>query len=607
MRAEHLLAALVGLALPFTGVAEDQPGMRGVKAPVPPVAVTETGRTKALVVGINDYRDAAPGQGWSDLRAARADAEAVAAVLREKYGYDVSLLLDGEATRERFMAALDEAAGLEPDDALLVYYAGHGYYDEALGEGFWIPSDARLKNNGRLAKEDWIWNSTITKMLGASKARHVLVVADSCYGGSLFRGVDSGRPAPDEQWYRRAAGKPSRYLITSGDLEQVLDGEGAHSVFAQQVLHSLRYPDRAIFAASDLGLAVRERVGELTGQMVRMGPLRVASDAGGEFVFVVPEDKDSFQPEVSPESTPMDVASAGTEATLQDAIRMKQQGAVRSARHFFQQAESALPATSTVVRAVQQYIGAGPGAGPTPLQTLIDRIEARVAAHPDRAAAATDARPRVVACIGPGMAGSVADDSLALMYRFGLAAALDEVGGVRVVEREQLEKILQEQELGASGLADERARTAIGRLLPASTLLMGQVLSMSGQTRVMMRLVDTETSQILGSFSAAASADGDADRVCRQLAEKIVTALRAHRPLRAPVSALNAEGAVLPLGAFHGLRPGQRFDIVTESDPARAVGRAVVAEVGEDESRLTVELTANAPVASLRVVESKSE
>ena len=597
-----------GLLLAWGAHAADlpaaEPATRGVKLPVStPDAAWSEGKVLALVVGINDYRDAPPGQGWNDLRAARADAEAVAGVLRDKYGYQTTTLLDGEATRERFMAALDEAAGLAPEDSLLIYYAGHGYYDEAMGEGFWIPSDARLKSENRLAREDWIWNSTITKMLGASKARHVLVIADACYGGSLFRGAETGRAAPDDQWYRRAAGKPSRYLITSGDLEQVLDGEGAHSVFAQQVLHGLNYPDRAVFAASDLGLSVRERVSELTGQMVRMGPLRVASDAGGEFVFVVPSAGQDFQPERSAE--PLDVATSeplGTAAALQEAIRMKQQGATRSAAQFM--AQAALPATSAVVRAVQQYVAGTSAFAPTALQSLLDRLEGRLQAAPGPAPLADTPRPRVLACLGPTMAGGVADDSLAAVYRFGLAAALDELGGVRVVEREQLEQVLQEQELGTSGLADERARTAIGRLLPASTLLMGQVVQLSGQTRVMLRLVDTETSQVLGSFSAGAGVDGDPDPVCRELGEKIMAVLRSRKPLRAEVAATDGGQATVPLGAFHGLRPGQVFDVFADGSSAPAVGRATVLEVQEDQSILQMQKLADGSHLSLRVVES---
>jgi len=106
-----------------------------------------------------------------------------------------------------------------------------------MNEGYWIPADARKKDGDRPAKEDWIWNSTITRIVGASGVRHVLVIADSCYGGSLFRGDKPLSPSTGTEWYQRAVAKPSRYLIASGDLEPVLDSGSGHSVFAQQILN----------------------------------------------------------------------------------------------------------------------------------------------------------------------------------------------------------------------------------------------------------------------------------------------------------------------------------------------------------------------------------
>ena len=140
--------------------------------------------------------------------------------------------------------------------------------------------------NQRYAKEDWIWNVMITKMLNASPARHILVIADSCFSGSLFRGEPTEGHKADAHWYQRALAKPSRYLITSGDMEPVLDTGGTHSVFAKELLNFLEYTDQDVFSASDLGLAIRQKVSALTGQMVRMGPLATSSDAGGELVFV---------------------------------------------------------------------------------------------------------------------------------------------------------------------------------------------------------------------------------------------------------------------------------------------------------------------------------
>ncbi|HDL77834.1 MAG TPA: caspase family protein, partial [Lentisphaerae bacterium] len=299
-------------------------------------------RYHAIVIGIDSYADRGP-EGWPDLANARADAEAIAATLRDEYDFDVTLLTDREATRERILSALDRLSNFGEQDAVLIYYAGHGFYDKRLGEGFWVPSDARRRVGDRWAKEDWIWNSTLTKVIDASRARHILVICDACYGGSLFRGdtVDES-VEQDMTWYRRALAEPSRFLITSGDLEPVLDSGSGHSIFAQAVLNYLRFPDEPIFSASDLGLAIRRKVSALTGQMVRLGPLNVASHAGGEFVFLRREKiKDFVRPESIASSTrTAEKKRAGSsckdtsEAVLQQAAAMYAQGFTNTARRI---------------------------------------------------------------------------------------------------------------------------------------------------------------------------------------------------------------------------------------------------------------------------------
>ena len=247
----------------------------------------------ALLIGITDYQTPLSGRGWDDLGTAVQDVQALGDVLKSKFDFDVTILSDKQATRARILSALDFVLHLDINDAALVYFAGHGLFDENMGEGFWIPADARQPDGQTMPREDWIWNSAVEKIVGGSKARHVLVISDSCYAGSLFRGEADRSGSPDLQWYIRANAKPSRYLITSGDYEPVADGDGKHSLFAQSLLDFLGADDRSVFSASDMGMAVRQKVSAQTGQMVRMGSMGLSSDAGGEMVFISKELLDS--------------------------------------------------------------------------------------------------------------------------------------------------------------------------------------------------------------------------------------------------------------------------------------------------------------------------
>ncbi len=144
-------------------------------------------RYHALVIGINEYANHGAA-GWDNLRTTVNDARVVARTLNEQYGFAVTMLLHAAATRSGIMQELDTIATAYPDEAILIYYAGHGFYKEDVDQGYWIPSDARRKtDDGRPAKQDWVWNSTIQEMLNSTKSKHVLMIADSCFSGALFR------------------------------------------------------------------------------------------------------------------------------------------------------------------------------------------------------------------------------------------------------------------------------------------------------------------------------------------------------------------------------------------------------------------------------------
>ena len=191
----------------------------------------EFGRYHALVIGNNAYRHIKP------LRTAVNDARAVADLLRGSYGFRVTLLTD--ATREKILSALGKMRRqLTGGDNLLIYYAGHGVLDKEADRGYWLPVNAK-----RNSDVEWIPITRIPDTLKAITARHVMVVADSCYSGALLRDirfdVRSGREK--NVFLSRMAGKRSRTVLTSGGLEPVLDsGGGDHSVFAKAFLSALR-------------------------------------------------------------------------------------------------------------------------------------------------------------------------------------------------------------------------------------------------------------------------------------------------------------------------------------------------------------------------------
>ena len=243
------------------------------------------GRYHALVIGNSAYRS------LPRLRTAGHDADAVARVLTERYGFRVTVLHD--ATRYAVLSALNRLrAELSDDDNLLIYYAGHGELDRVNMRGHWLPVDAE-----RDSSANWISNLAITDILNAMSARHVMVVSDSCYSGSFTRSgittLESG--LSDEKrtaWLTLMARKRSRTALTSGGLAPVLDaGGGDHSVFAAAFLDVLqRNTDvlegqrlfqelsaRVTFAAESYDFE----------QLPQYAPIKYAGHEAGDFFLVL--------------------------------------------------------------------------------------------------------------------------------------------------------------------------------------------------------------------------------------------------------------------------------------------------------------------------------
>ncbi len=229
----------------------------------------------ALVIGNNDYRRFTP------LRTAVDDAKAVARVLREGYGFEVTLLTD--ATRDDILRALaNYRRSLTFNDNLVIYYAGHGVIDEITDRGYWLPVDSDPD-----VKTAWIANEDITSELGAVQAKHVLVVADSCYSGTLRAAapeLDLARGTL--AWVERMVQKRSRVALTSGLLEPVVDsGGGGHSVFARAFLEVLE-ANHGVLDGHTLFDRIRAPVVVNADQTPGYFPIRRSGDEGGHFLFV---------------------------------------------------------------------------------------------------------------------------------------------------------------------------------------------------------------------------------------------------------------------------------------------------------------------------------
>lgn len=238
------------------------------------------GRYYALVIGNNAYNKTI-----RRLKTAEDDAREIENVLRNNYGFQTKLLLNG--TRQQIISALiTYRRELDADANLLIYYAGHGYLDREADKAYWLPVDASFDDNS-----NWISSDDITTSTKTIPAKHVLIVSDSCYSGTITRGLEGSLATPlmRQKYLEKMLAGKSRTLMSSGGNEPVADGGGGgkHSVFANALLRGLMQSDKNQFTADELFRAyIQESVAGRASQTPEYHVLRNSGHDSGDFVFL---------------------------------------------------------------------------------------------------------------------------------------------------------------------------------------------------------------------------------------------------------------------------------------------------------------------------------
>jgi hypothetical protein len=169
------------------------------------------------------------------------------------------------------LAYLQERLGEK--DNLLIFYAGHGIVKNEVG--YWLPADANKET-----RSTWFSNAELRDYVNGMKSKHVLIVADACFSGSILSG--SYRDVTDFACQQMGQ-IPSRRAMTSGANTVVPDD----SVFFKYLLKRLEDNTAECFTAEDLYSKVKPAVinNSPNQQIPQFGVLPQAGDEGGNFIF----------------------------------------------------------------------------------------------------------------------------------------------------------------------------------------------------------------------------------------------------------------------------------------------------------------------------------
>ena len=226
----------------------------------------------ALIIAVEEYDD----PDINDLDQPLADATRFTTLLNNEYTFereDITFLRN--PTKADIIGTLHQMRNvITKEDNLLIYYAGHGLWDEEMTTGYWLPKDATRSN-----PVNWLPNTDLTNYLNVLKSKHTLLIADACFSGGIFVSRAAFNNVMSvEKLYKLT----SRKAMTSGTLNEVPD----KSVFIEYLLKRLESNRKKYLPSEQLYSSMKEAVMNNSPNIPRYGTIQNVGDEGGDFIFI---------------------------------------------------------------------------------------------------------------------------------------------------------------------------------------------------------------------------------------------------------------------------------------------------------------------------------
>lgn len=231
------------------------------------------GKYYALIIGVSTYNNPK-----LNLDRPMKDALKFKEALIKHYTFESSrITLLANPTRGQILKELfNLRRKVGRKDNLLVFYAGHGYWDDAAKQGYWWARDASPDDPSQ-----WLSNSDLKEQIRGIPSTHTLIISDACFSGAIFK-TRSGeiRSAPTDILMLNR--QPSRRAMTSGTLTTVPD----QSVFFDYLLKQLQENKEKYVPSQSLFDTIRQKVISNSLIVPQDGVISDTGDEGGDFIFI---------------------------------------------------------------------------------------------------------------------------------------------------------------------------------------------------------------------------------------------------------------------------------------------------------------------------------
>lgn len=183
-------------------------------------------------------------------------------------------------------------------------------------------------------------------------------------------------------------------------------------------------------------------------------------------------------------------------------------------------------------------------------------------------------RPQIMAVIPSSLKRNVfferAGMDIAIVRELQSQLAADE--RIRVVEREILDQLLQELDIGTSELADKNTQLQLGKVLSARAIGIVEFITVGSENTMYFRVTDTETTNLIPLPPQPIPDPSTITSVVQGYVQQVVDRIVEKDPLQGLIVEVQPEDTVMiNLGRIHGVKPEMKF-MVLQFGPPRVVG-----------------------------------
>lgn len=239
--------------------------------------IKQNGKYYSLVIGVSKYDESK-----LNLDKPVKDAEKIKEVFVKRYSFtDSTCFLLLNPTRQKIISELYRLRKIiGPSDNLLIFYAGHGFWDEDARQGYWWAKDAMTDD-----PSTWLSNSDLREQIRSIKSAHTLLISDACFSGGIFKTRSGNEIQNATRDIQLLYSIPSRRAMTSGTMTAVPD----NSVFLQYLLKRLTENQAKFLSAQQLFDSFRAAVINNSNVVPQDGVIADTGDEGGDFIFILKE------------------------------------------------------------------------------------------------------------------------------------------------------------------------------------------------------------------------------------------------------------------------------------------------------------------------------